>query len=321
MRADRLLAVLLLLQRHGRMTARALATELEVCERTIYRDLDALSTAGVPIYVERGRQGGCRLMEGYRTDLTGLTLAEVRTLVAARAVGHLADLGLDAAGDAALLKLLAALPEAHRALAERVLARTYLDAAGWFQAAEEAPLLGVVQEGVWQDRRLHLTYRRSSGAVTEGVVDPLGLVAKGTAWYLVAREGESMRVFRVARIQEAALLAEQVARPPSFDLRDFWAAWCREFAASIPRYAVTLRVHPAVAEQVASLLGADLRLHRWEPAPPDHAGWRLLHAEFERLADARRALLGCGPWIEAVAPPELRASLREESAARAALYA
>ena len=320
MRADRLLSLLLLLQTRGRMTARDLAQRLEVSERTIYRDLDALSAAGVPIYVERGRHGGCMLVEGYRTDLTGLTDVEVRTLFAARAVSHLADLGLDAAGDAALLKLVAALPTVYRPVAERALERIHLDADVWFHATEDVPYLSVVQEAVWQDRKLHLVYRRGSGTITEGVAEPLGLVAKARVWYLVAREAGSMRVFRVSRIQDAALLDEHVTRPDGFDLRTYWAAWCAEFERSIPRYPVTVRVAPDAIPRLRQWLGEEVQIHVEQASPPDATGWRTIPVTFERVDDARRALLGCGTLAEVLEPRELRASIAKAAAGVVALY-
>jgi len=320
MRADRLLSILLLLQTRGRMPARELARRLEVSERTIYRDLDALGTAGVPVYAERGRHGDCALIEGYRTDLTGLTGTEVRTLFAVRAVGYLSDLGLDAAGEAALLKLLAALPAASRRDAERSLARIHLDPDVWFHTPEPAPYLSVAHEAVWQERRLRLTYQRSDGSITAGVVEPLGLVAKARLWYLVAAEGEGLRVFRVARIQDAALLDDRFTRPDCFDLPSYWASWRAAFERSIPSYSVVVRVLPAAMPHVQDLLGEEVGIHMERATPPDARGRRTIPVTFERIDDARRALLGCGPLVEAIEPPELRESIAEAIAKLSALY-
>ncbi len=207
MRADRLLSILLLLQTRGRITAGRLAEMLEVSERTIYRDLDALSAAGIPVYAERGPGGGCALTDGYRTNLTGLTETEIRTLFVPGVHGPLADLGLGRVLEDALLKLMAALPSVHRHDAQRVRQRLLLDAAGWFRGEEPVPYLHTVQEAIWQDRALMLTYRRPDGVNTERLVDPYGLVAKASIWYLVAldRAAAEMRVFRVSRITEAAV--------------------------------------------------------------------------------------------------------------------
>jgi len=320
MRADRLLSILLLLQARGRMPARELARRLEVSERTIYRDLDALGRAGVPVYVERGRHGGCALVEGYRTDLTGLTGTEAHTLFAARAVGYLADLGLGAAGEAALLKLLAALPDASRHDAERSLARIHLDPDVWFHTPEPAPYLPLMREAVWQERRLRLTYRRSDGSITAGVVEPLGLVAKARLWYLVAAEGEGLRVFRVARIQDAALLDERFTRPDCFDLPSYWASWRAAFERSIPSYPIVVRAMPAAMPQLQDLLGEEVAIHMERATPPDALGRRTIPVTFERIGDARRALLGCGALVEALEPRELRESIAEAVVALSALY-
>ena len=321
MRADRLLSILMLLQTRGRMVARDLAVQLEVSERTIYRDIDALSAAGVPVVVERGRLGGCSLLDGYQTDLTGLTDAEVRTLFAARAGSHLADLGLDAAGDTALLKLLAALPPAFRPAAERALERVHLDAEIWFHAAEPVPYLALVHEAVWQDRRLQLTYRHSDGTTSDAIVEPLGLVAKARVWYLVARnEQEAMRVFRVSRLQEAMMLDERFERPAEFDLRAFWTAWRTAFERSIPRYLITIRVAPEAMPRLQTLLGEEVHIHLERAAPEDGAGWRSVPVAFERFEDARRALLGCGPIVEVIEPRDLRESVLLAAKAVIALY-
>ncbi len=320
MRADRLLSILLLLQARGRMTARELARRLEVSERTIYRDLDALGAAGVPVYIERGRHGGCALVEGYSTDLTGLTETEARTLFVARAAGYLADLGLGDAGEATLLKLLAALPDASRRDAERSLARIHLDPDVWFHTPEPAPYLSVAHEAVWQERRLHLTYRRSNGATTAGAVEPLGLVAKARVWYLVAADAGDLRVFRVARIQEATLLDDCFARPERFDLPSYWAAWRDAFERGIPAYEVVVRVAPAALPRLQTLLGEEVAIHMERAAPPDARGRRAIPVTFERIDDARRALLGCGALVEALEPEELRESLAEAVRRLAALY-
>lgn len=320
MRADRLLAILLLLQGRGRLTARDLAGRLEISERTIYRDLGALEAAGVPIVVTRGRYGGCTLLAGYRTDLTGLSAAEARALFVARASSHQQDLGMGETGDAALLKLLAALPAAARQDAERALARIHLDADVWFQSAESVPYLAAAQEAIWEDRRLALAYRHSDGTIGEVVVEPLGLVAKARVWYLVALHAGALRVYRVGRIQRAALREERFVRPHEFDLRAFWGEWRDRFERSIPRYPVTVRVAPEALPRLQALLGEEVRIDMDGASKPDSAGWRLIPVAFERAEDARRAILGCAGRIEAVAPEALRHSVLEGIAALAGLH-
>ncbi len=206
MRADRLIAVVLLLQARGRMTAPDLAARLGVSVRTIYRDLDALSTAGVPVYADRGAGGGISLPDGYRLDLTALNREEASALFLSTMPGPLADLGGGHILEAALRKVSAALPAGARHEAEQARQRLHLDPAEWWQTHEPVPHLRVVQEAVWQDRRLRLRYRRRDGSSASRLVDPCGLVAKTGVWYLVAAAvatGDSgdLRVFRVSRVE------------------------------------------------------------------------------------------------------------------------
>src|SRR5215468_2621132 len=201
MRADRLLSILMLLQVHRKMTASDLARRMEVCERTIHRDMEALGAAGVPVLADRGSGGGWRLLEGYRTNLTGLNEVEVQALFLSNPPRLLADLGLEKASDAALLKLLAALPAMQRDGAEYVRQRIHVDVAGWRQSEEAVPLLPVLQEAVWRERKLRFTYLRGDGVMVERVVDPLGLVAKGSIWYLVAAVEGEPRSYRISRLK------------------------------------------------------------------------------------------------------------------------
>ena len=322
MRADRLLSLLLLLQSRGRMTAADLARRLEVSERTVYRDISALSTAGVPVYAERGPGGGCMLMDGYRTNLTGLTGDEARTLFMAGTSRALTELGLGGALDAALLKVLAALPAAHRQEAERARQRLHLDPAGWNQSEEEVPHLRVIQEAVWRDRRLRLTHRRGDGEVVERVVDPLGLVAKASIWYLVSRVEDEMRVFRLSRTLAAELLDEPCERPPDFDLVNYWATWRDGFKASLPKYPVTLRASPELAPQLPHLFG-NMWTHVGEPdaAGTDADGWATLRVTFETEEAARTSILGCGAEIEVLEPLALREQIVRFATETAAFYA
>ena len=245
MRADRLISILLLLQTRGRMTAGELSNHLEVSERTIYRDLEALGMAGVPIYSEHGPGGGYTLLDSYRTTLTGLNEAEVRTLFLSGVYAPLADLGLAEALEVALLKLSATLPEAQQRRAEQMRQRIHLDAVPWFQTREEVPHLQTLQEAAWNDTQVKMMYRRSDNRVREYVIYPYGLVAKSNIWYVVAATEGGMRVFRVARILSLTLLSEHFERPSAFDLMAFWAAWCQEFETSRPRSPITVSIDPA----------------------------------------------------------------------------
>lgn len=221
MRADRLLSLLLLLQARGRMTAQELAERLEVSERTIYRDIGALSSAGIPVYTESGPGGGCELVDGYQTKLTGLTTAEVRALFLLSLSGPLADLGLDRALDDALLKLSAALPITARSDAAQVRQRIHMDTTAPDQANRALPYLGLIQEAVWQDRTLQLTY----GRYVRQDFEPYGLVSKARVWYLVGITAGEMQVLRVSRIQAVELTAQRFVRPDTFDLANYWTEW------------------------------------------------------------------------------------------------
>ncbi len=326
MRADRLLSVLMLLQVRGRATARELAEELEVSERTIYRDLEALSAAGVPVVTERGPNGGCFLPEKYRTDLTGLSEAEARALFLSTVPGPLADLGLDKAVQAALLKLFAALPSARRQDVERVRQRIHVDASQWFRPAEPVPYLPLLQEAVWQDRTVRIAYRRSDGAQSKRYVDPYGLVAKATIWYLVGNSANrprfyhvsrvqaarrDLRVFRVSRILWAELTDERFERPKDFDLPGFWSKWCADFEASMRQYRVLFRISPDFLPTLPLIFGDGIYTLIEQAGPPDEQGWLTLPLTFDSFETARATALGLGTGAEVLEPGELRDSVAD----------
>ncbi|HEY7984307.1 MAG TPA: YafY family protein [Ktedonobacterales bacterium] len=307
MRAERLVAIVLLLQTRGRMTALDLAERLSVSERTIYRDMSALSLAGVPVFAERGPGGGCALVEGYRTNLTGMNEAEVRTLLLASAPSPLAALGLGGALDAALLKLLAALPATQRRTAERMRERVYLDAASWGHTGEVEPFLSALHSAVWNERRVRLTYRKSNGDRVERVVDPLGLVAKASVWYLVASEQERTRVYKVSRVLDLAVLEEPCLRPENFDLARYWTESSNRFKATWGSYTATLRASPELVAALPQIYGDSAYTLLEHAGPPDGAGWVTLSMLFDSMESALGRLLSFGAWAEVVGPPELRA--------------
>jgi predicted DNA-binding transcriptional regulator YafY len=318
MRADRLLSILLLLQAHQRMTARDLAQRLEVSERTILRDMSALGSAGIPVRAERGAGGGWMLLDSYRTTLTGLKEAEVQALFLTRPQRLLADLGLDKAAEAGLLKLLAALPSGSRRGAQDISQRIHVDVGGWRRAEEATPQLPVLQEAVWQERRLRMVYQRGDESVVERVVDPLGLVAKGSIWYLVAGVEGEPRSYRVSRVREATLLEESCARPAGFDLVGYWERSTAEFTAALPRYRATLRVE-------AALLGRLRQGERYTQLEaeeaPDAEGWARVEMRFEEEHNAVEFILGFGDRLETIAPDDLRAQVIQQAEAILALYA
>lgn len=321
MRADRLLSLLMLLQARGRMTAEELAKKLEVSERTVYRDLSALGMAGVPVYAERGPGGGCGLIEGYRTNLTGLTETEVHTLFMAGAPALLNDLGLGRSLEGAVLKLLAALPVAFRENVERARQRIHIDAFGWSHSDEPVPFLAAVQDAVLRDRRLHITYRKGSGEVVDRLVDALGLVAKSTIWYLVGAVGGQTRIFRVSRILDATITDELCVRPDGFNLADYWRTWSAEFSASLSRYPVVVRIKAETLPQLPQAVGAWITPLIEQADEPDTTGAIRVTLTFESLEHARTRMLSWGALMEVIEPRELRESVIEFATRIAALYA
>ncbi len=307
MRADRLLSILLLLQVHQRITARELAKRLEVSERTIHRDMEALGMSGIPITAERGTHGGWSLLEAYRTNLTGLNKAEVQTLFLSNSTRLLADLGLRKAADAALIKLLAAIPSISRQNAEYVRQRIYIDATSWHATGDDdISSLPLLQEALWHEHKLLLTYQRGDNATVERLVDPLGLVAKGSTWYLVAAIEDGMRTYRVSRIKSAILQEQTCVRPPDFDLATYWTQSSSRFVAAMPRYPVTVRVAPNVLERIYHA-GRYARIEHMEA--PDAHGWIKLSLCFEMEEAACGYLLSFGTEVELLEPEALRAQI------------
>lgn len=321
MRADRLISLLMLLQTHGRMTADDLSQRLEVSTRTIYRDLDALSAAGVPVYAERGPQGGCMLMESYRTNLTGLKEKEVQALFMMTVPGLLEDLGANKDSESAFLKLTAALPDPFQQDARLIQERLYLDAAAWFQPEEPVPLLGIVQTAVFQNKRLRLIYRRSDGQWVKRLVEPYGLVAKAGVWYLVGSVyAGQLQVFRVSRMQEATLSESSFHRPDDFDLAHYWKTWSARFEAGRERYVVQVRVAPDAVALLVRFLGEALYKMLEQPHSTDGQGYIVLPLTFDSPAAACEQLLGMGTHLEVLEPLELREKLRQTAVAVAAFY-
>jgi predicted DNA-binding transcriptional regulator YafY len=303
LRADRLLSILLLLQVHKRLTAGDLARRLEVSPRTIHRDMEALSMSGVPVYAERGAGGGWILPESFRTDVTGLTEPEIQALFVSMPTRVLADLGLDRASDAALVKLLASLPGSSRRDAEQVRQRIHVDGAGWHQSEETVPALATLQEAVWLDRKVRLGYQRGDGTIVERVVDPLGLVAKGRLWYLVASVDGEPRTYRVSRVQSVEVTDEAASRPADFDLAAFWARSSSELVANLPRYPIVVRVAPEAARRLW-IPGSYARVEH--VGEPEEDGWHRVNLLLQTEPEACRYVLGFGALMEVVEPVGLR---------------
>ncbi len=316
MRADRLLSLLLTLQAEGKVKAKELARRLEVSPRTIYRDLDALTAAGVPVYAEPGPTGGVALMDGYQTRLTGMSSAELQTLFFGKPTALLQDLGLSGVADAALLKLQTSLP-ASRQGASRARQHLYIDTTGWAKSREAVPLLPLLYEAVWQERRVTLRYARSDKTVTR-FVDPLGLVARGSTWYLIAAVEGELRTYRVSRVEGLELTDAPCRRPDGFDLAAYWEASKAAFREALPRYPVTVRARPDVLERIG-VSGRYARVVA-EAQTADAGGWVRLKLLFEVDWEACEYLLSFGPAVEVLEPPQLRRQIAQRSAETVRLY-
>jgi len=301
------------------MTAQALADEFETSIRTIYRDIDELSAAGVPVYAERGRAGGFQLLDGYRTRLTGLTPAEAEALVLSGLPGPAADLGLGDVMAAAQLKLLAALPEEGRSGAARIASRFHLDPAGWFRSTEEVEILPALAEAVWNGRKIRVRYDSWTGAV-ERELGPLGLALKGGAWYLVAQAGAAPRAYRVSAVRTLEVAGESFVRPADFDLAAWWAAWARDFEQRLYRGQARLRLSPRGFARLSRLAPAVGEAAARTASAPDEAGWAEVEIPIESIVHASGEILKLGAEAEVLAPPELRDEMTRTVARLGELY-
>ncbi|MEV1144314.1 WYL domain-containing protein [Micromonospora sp. NPDC049799] len=323
MRASRLLSLLLLLQSHGRMTAVQLAERLEVSTRTVYRDVEALHAAGVPLYGEAGHAGGYHLVEGWRTRLTGLTTEEAERLFLAGLPGPAAELGYGAVVAALQLKLRAALPPELADRAARLEQRFHLDTPSWYADGDASPYLAEVAEAVWRQRRVRVRYRSWRGEV-DRTLEPYGLVLKGGRWYAVAgRPGrDAPATYRVNQILSLATLDEEFARPASFDLPAWWREHVVRFRAGLHRDDATIRLSPRgrqrLREVATELVAAAVD---GTAGPPDEAGWVTAVIPIESLTHAHGDLLRLGADVEVLTPAALRERLAATAAELAALYA
>lgn len=305
MKSSRLVSILLLLQTRGRMTAAQLAEALEVSVRTVYRDVEALGAAGVPLYGDAGHAGGYRLLDGYRTRLTGLTTDEAEALFLAGAPGPAAELGLGPVLAAAQLKVRAALPAELREHVDRISGRFHLDAPGWYADADETPFLQTVADAVWNNRVLYAMYRRwREPTDVRRRLEPYGLVLKAGRWYVVA--GPGPRTFRVDQILElttadptstgASDSGEEFVRPEGFDLAAYWTAHQRDFHDRLYRGEAVVRLAP----------GATLARAVPVNGRTESDGWTLMSVPIESVEHAHGEFLRLGADVEVLAPPELR---------------
>ncbi len=310
LKSERLLSALLLLQARGRLTGRELAERLEVSARTVHRDMEALSASGVPVFALRGAQGGWQLDEGWRTQVPGLDEVELQALLMAqpRVIG---DSRLAAAAERALGKLMAAMPGGMRQQAASIRQRLYVDTTAWRGTSEDLALLPVVQEAVSRDRKLRIQYQKPRGEQSVRVVDPLGLVAKGSAWYLVAQTSAGLRTFRVSRIEAAKVLEKACVRPAHFDLAEHWRASTERFQEE----------HWQKMEVVLRLEGqAAANVKRWRMVLEElesRDGRETLRVRFDHPEEAFFVVMGLGARVEVVEPESLRERVREEIRAMA----
>ena len=293
------------------MTAQELADELEVSVRTVYRDVESLQIAGVPVYSDRGSLGGYRLVDGYRTRLTGLTGDEADALFLAGVPGPAAELGLGSVVAAAELKVLAALPPEISSRVASLRGRFHLDAPTWFHGQESVPYLSAVAAAVWDDRRLQIRYMRWKGETTRSV-NPLGLILKSGMWYLVAEGGGQVRIYRVSRILSLVELGENFVRDPSFDLASFWAEGARDFEQTIFQDEAVLRLSAKGRAELALRVSEPAARAALESAgEPDDAGWSRTTLPIVSVDDARLELLQLGAEVIVEEPAELRLAIAE----------
>lgn len=322
MRADRLLSLVLLLRHRGRMTAAAIAAELEVSERTVLRDVEALTTAGVPLYAERGRNGGFALLPGFSTDLTGLTPGEAVALLTSGSAATPGALGLGSEFSSAIRKVVAALPERARAEATGAVGRVLVRPGGLLRDPvdhDPEEVLADVQRAVFGGRRLRIRYRagtfrpgavREPGAAADRVVDPVGLVQASGRWYLLAvRDGED-RTYRVSRIESAEPLPEPARRPEGVDLEELWLRRREDFRARHPGVRVRLRLPAGLRAALSAITVDEVR---------EDGGTLEVEAAFGDLRHAESVLWPLVPGVEVLGPDELRAALHAR--ARAAVDA
>lgn len=320
MRASRLLTIMMLLQSRGRMTAEALAEELEISVRTVYRDIDQLSASGVPVYADVGRNGGFALLEGWRTRLTGLTPPEAKALFLAGLPGPAAELGLGDAMADAELKLLAALPADWQDEARRVSSRFHLDPRGWFQPTETVAALRQIADAVWSERQVAVTYE-SWTKVTDRVLEPLGLVLKSGLWYMVAQSEGQPRTYRLENIRALAVTDVTFVRPADFDLAAYWQESTAQFEKDVYIGMAEIRASARGIQRLKELNATYRTAIEASAALPGADGWVRFTLPVEETAWTARLLTRIGAEMEVLSPPELRAAMAKVAKEMAALYA
>jgi predicted DNA-binding transcriptional regulator YafY len=321
-RADRLLSILLLLQSEGHLSAGRLAATLEVSKRTIYRDVDALSSAGVPVYADRGRRGGIRLVEGYESGITGLTTPEIQALLAIDVDEVAGELGLTSSVAGVRRKLLASVPNTRRDTVRRHEGRVHVDPSGWFSIPGSRQS-GLLARAIFADRRIAIRYVGRDEHVVRRNVEPLGLVLKAGEWYLVALGGPAggrPRTYRVSRMSQIDLLGERFERPDDFDLARFWRDSTRDFERTFSTFPVRLKVRRGATAWLRQLVG-EWVVEALRSARLGEHDARELTVEFESADQARVYLLGAADWVEVVEPESVRQALASAAERAQRVYA
>jgi predicted DNA-binding transcriptional regulator YafY len=315
MRADRLVSMMLLLHNHGRMTVRQLADSLEVSERTLYRDIEALTVAGIPICTQPGVNGGVFLDENYRVSLTGLNRDEAGVLLTFAQEPALKHLGLSEPLQSALRKLTATLPDSHRLASDRLTQRFHIDPKNWFQTLDRPSFFLELQQAVWEDRVIRVMYHPVENQRSERLIEAHGLVCKANVWYLVGRRPEpaaEMHNYRISRFEAVTVLPDSFTRDPNFQLAVYWRESCLQFErqqiTAQPRFIATFEVSaenywhfPAFLEGMYKKVG--------EPASD---GWQPLEVTFTSEHSALRMVLSLGLGVRNIHPTHLAEQRRQE---------
>ncbi len=319
MRASRLISILTILQARGFATAPELADECGVNLRTIYRDIDSMSEAGIPIYSERGSGGGYRLLDGYRTQLNGLSAKEAEALFMSGLAGAVADMGLGSVMMAAQNKLLSAMPASMREGALQMRSRFHLDAPAWFAQGEQPELLPQVADAVWAERCIHIQYQSWKG-IKVRTVEPLGMVMKGGSWYLVGQVDDKPRTYRISRILELQVLDQSFTRPGTFDLAAYWRASTKRLELDMHSNISTVRLSPRGVKLCEAFLSPYVFSEMRLSGEVDAEGWTTATMPLGSMMMACAEILRFGNEAEVLEPPELRVRIKEIATKLLALY-
>jgi len=311
MRADRLLSIVLLLQKHQQMKAKTLAKSLGVTERTIYRDIEALSLSGIPVYTKTGPDGGCFLDEHYRMRLNWFTETELQTLLYTGSTTVLSDLGIQSVADNAILKLLSMLPTRIQQQAEMMQQRLYLDPSSWYDGGDEHPMLPSLKEAVWKDMKISVDYETWEGDPRQLTLFPYSLVYKSGRWYLVAfdEEKQQMRTYRVSRIQDLQTSKISFERDSQFDISEYWTKSSDTFKQRVPEYPVTLRAKTSALIYFQHMLSGRYKILQRDDE------WNLIRVKYTVFEEARTSVLGLGTEVEVIEPRELHEAVIQQAQA------